>query len=107
MEEELKVKYNEDCTKVYLGMQTTDDSSYNDNEQLEPSKEKEEKIEDANSNIHYVQYSEYKLLLHKVNELENANAKLVSTIKQLSDELQAVHSQLNYLIENFNKSNQQ
>lgn len=102
MEDELKVKYNANCTQVYLGMQTEDDSAENEDKQPKESKEKDP----TNSHPHYVQYSEYNLLLHKVNDLQSENAKLANKVKQLNDEIEAIHSQLNYLLEKFDKNTQ-
>ena len=47
----------------------------------------------------FVKYSEYKLLLKRMKILEN-------TVKQLKDELEVVHSQLDYLTDNLEGSDE-
>lgn len=82
LEKVLGVTYSNDFKSITLGIITTKNAS-------EPTQPKGE-TEATNETSSYVRYSDYKLLLRRMKTMED-------TIKKLKDELEVVHSQLDYL----------
>ena len=97
IEKNLKITYSKNFDNVFLGMKTTNDLSLN-----KIDENKNDLLLNDHSTINqneiknkeeYVHYSDYKLLLIRIKQLEDS-------VKKLEDELEVLHSQLDYLINN-------
>lgn len=97
LKKDLQVNFSDNSTKIETLLET----NYQFDPEFTDSKETNQSpitntIDEENLNgesSSFVKYSEYKLLLKRMKILEN-------TVKQLKDELEVVHSQLDYLTDN-------
>lgn len=97
LKKDLQVSFSDNSTKIETLLETNyqfDPESTDSKETNQSSIANTSDEENLNGeSSDFVKYSEYKLLLKRMKILEN-------TLKQLKDELEVVHSQLDYLTDN-------